>query len=57
MSVWNIDKTVEHTVNWYKNYLENNSLNSLDDLKTYIEDAHKLSLNWAKGSLWFVENN
>ena len=44
--VWSMDKTIEHTINWYKNYFENKALNSLSDLKEYAEDAKKMSLSW-----------
>src|SRR6218665_1461422 len=32
-SVWNMEKTVSRTVSWYKNYFENNCVNSQEDLE------------------------
>ncbi len=34
-----IDETLELTVNWYRNYYENNSLNSADDINYYMKKA------------------
>jgi CDP-glucose 4,6-dehydratase len=45
--VWNMDKTIEHTVNWYKKYFENNILSSLEDIEIYVNDAKDKSINWA----------
>lgn len=45
--VWNIDKTIEHTINWYKKYSENKTIESLEDIERYVNDAKQNSLSWA----------
>ena len=35
-SVWNWEKTVETTTNWYKNFYENNELNTIGNLNSFI---------------------
>lgn len=47
-SVWNIDKTIAYTVEWYKNYFDKNHINSENDIYTYINDARNLSLSWTQ---------
>ena len=34
---WNSEQTFEKTVNWYRTYYENNEVNSLDQLRSYIK--------------------
>ncbi len=46
--VWNIAKTVEITTNWYKNYYENNILNTKQDIENYVADARKQNVIWTK---------
>jgi CDP-glucose 4,6-dehydratase len=46
-AVWNITTTLEKTVNWYKAYYQNESLQSQDDLDAYISDAAAKGLPWA----------
>jgi len=47
-SIWNIDKTLENTVLWYKNFYNNDSISTLKDLYQYIERAKKYKLSWTK---------
>ncbi len=45
-SVWNIDTTIEKTINWYKEYYINGKVMSFSDLNDYISDAKKAELIW-----------
>lgn len=47
-NVWNHNDSIERTIKWYKNYTEEKGVSSKEDLKDYIHDAKKLSVNWAK---------
>lgn len=44
--VWNIEKTLEKTINWYKNYYQHQTINSINDLNEYIECARQADLIW-----------
>lgn len=46
--VWNTESAIENTVLWYKNYYENNTLNTEADLRNYITKAKELNYVWAK---------
>lgn len=46
-AVWGIDKTISKTINWYKEYYENNQVLSLIDLKEYVSDAKAANILWA----------
>ena len=45
--VWGMDKTLKNTVEWYKNFYEKNQVSTPLDLKTYVNDARELGLDWA----------
>lgn len=45
--VWNTETAVRRTVRWYRDYYENGSIATLDDLECYCEDARKAGLEWA----------
>jgi CDP-glucose 4,6-dehydratase len=45
--IWNLEKTVEHTANWYKLFLEKNLVNTHADLEDYIKDAKERKALWA----------
>jgi len=47
-AVWDMDKSIEQTINWYKNYYSNNHANSLSDLYEYIKDAKNKNIEWTK---------
>ena len=47
-SVWNNSTTIEKTVNWYKNFYENNKILTSQDLMVYILDAKEKGISWAK---------
>ena len=44
--VWDIDTTLEKTIGWYKEYYQNNKVNSQEDLKEYILKAQQLNIIW-----------
>lgn len=45
--VWNFIKTVEHTINWYKEFYENGSVKTNETLMNYITDAQSKSIQWS----------
>lgn len=45
--VWESETTFEKTVLWYKNFYENNTINTINDLKQYIDDAKTKRIEWA----------
>jgi len=47
-STWDSHMTFEKTVTWYKNYYENNFINTKENLAAYIKDAKKKSIAWSK---------
>jgi len=46
-AVWGIDKTIDKTINWYKEYYENNKVLSRSDLTEYVLDAKSANISWA----------
>ena len=44
--IWNINKTIERTTNWYKNYYQKNVISSVKDLELYISDARNKNTPW-----------
>jgi CDP-glucose 4,6-dehydratase len=44
--VWNMNKAIERITNWYKNYYQNNVVNSVKDLELYISDARSKNAPW-----------
>ena len=47
-SVWNNSTTIEKTVNWYKNFYENNKVLTSENLMNYILDAKEKGVSWTK---------
>lgn len=47
-SVWNNSTTIKKTVNWYKNFYENNKVLTSQDLMNYILDAKEKGVSWTK---------
>ena len=45
--VWNTEHTVRRTVRWYRDFYENNSVDTSADLESYCSDARKAGLEWA----------
>ncbi len=46
--IWDIEKTIEKTINWYKNFYEKNDILTQQDLEEYIKDAIKTGAVWVK---------
>lgn len=44
--VWNTDKAIEITINWYKQYYKSGKLCTDEDIKEYIKKAKALNLTW-----------
>ena len=47
-SVWSNSATIEKTVNWYKNFYENNKVLTSENLMNYILDAKEKGVSWTK---------
>ena len=45
--VWEIDLTVNNTIDWYKNYYEKKIVKTDDQIVNFIQDAQKNKLSWA----------
>jgi CDP-glucose 4,6-dehydratase len=45
--VWNLQKTIHHTANWYRQLLEVGEVSSADELAAYVADAVDSGLGWA----------
>lgn len=46
--VWNLDKTFEKTINWYKSYYEEQAINTEKDLKEYVNNAINQNVIWTR---------
>ena len=46
--IWDINKTLQKTINWYKTFYEKKEILTNSDLQSYIEDAEKLGVEWIK---------
>ena len=44
--VWNLEQTVNHTLQWYKSYLEKQDVRSHEDLRMYVADATLQKKSW-----------
>ena len=44
--VWDLNKTISKTMNWYKSFYEDNYIQTKNDLLSYIEDAKSKSIIW-----------
>lgn len=47
-SVWGVEETFEKTINWYKQFYENGTINTESDLKEFITSAKNKNLIWTK---------
>jgi CDP-glucose 4,6-dehydratase len=46
--VWNVENAIEETITWYKNYYtKNGQVDSLSNLKKYVESAKSQGIVWA----------
>jgi len=46
-SIWDNNKTMQKTVEWYKSFYEKNDIISKNDLNAYISDAKNKGATWA----------
>ncbi len=46
--VWDIEQTIFHTVEWYKQFIENNKSIEKQQLNEYVLDARKKNMKWAQ---------
>jgi len=47
-SVWNFSQTLKKTIEWYKAFYQTKSINTMDDLISYINDAQKKGVVWTR---------
>lgn len=47
-SVWDGNRAFEATINWYKAFYEENKVQSLQDLNSYIADAISQQISWTQ---------
>tara|TARA_X000001036_G_scaffold429861_1_gene461687 strand:- start:214 stop:1356 length:1143 start_codon:yes stop_codon:yes gene_type:complete len=45
--VWDIKKTIHHTIEWYRKYLEENRVITEEQIENYITDAKENNCIWA----------
>lgn len=45
--VWGFKKSVEKTINWYRDFYEKNTCSSESDLNAYLNDAVNMQREWA----------
>ena len=46
--VWNAEKALSETIEWYKSFYENNKIESFNNLKDFIEDSS------SQGEIWTI---
>ncbi|MBN4051218.1 CDP-glucose 4,6-dehydratase [bacterium AH-315-M05] len=44
--VWDIDKTIKKTVEWYDEYITAKKISSNEDIVNYVNDAKAMKLSW-----------
>ena len=45
--VWGIDTTIEKTIAWYMDHYNKNEINTVADIKSFVESAKELNTPWA----------
>ena len=45
-SIWNFSLTLKKTIEWYKTFYQTESINTMDNLNSYIHDAKKKRIVW-----------
>ncbi|NLD99554.1 MAG: CDP-glucose 4,6-dehydratase, partial [Fibrobacter sp.] len=48
LPVWNTDTAIDKTVNWYRDFYHNNTINTGRDLDSYIDEAVKAGVIWTR---------
>jgi len=46
--VWDLEKTLAMTTNWYREFYEKSMVFTHDDIQNYVIDANNLALSWVK---------
>ena len=46
--VWAINKTLQKTIGWYKDFYQNGHINTEKDISDYVNAANKLEIEWAQ---------
>ncbi|MFZ4543841.1 MAG: CDP-glucose 4,6-dehydratase [Saprospiraceae bacterium] len=47
---WDIEKTIDKTISWYKDFYSSQQVNSKNDLIAYVSDASKNKLIWTQNA-------
>lgn len=47
-SIWNTQQAIERTILWYKDYYDNNTIDTVNDLSAYIQAAISTHAPWSK---------
>lgn len=47
-TVWEFNKTIKHTIDWYKAYYANGVIHTDKDISTYIDDAKEKNIIWTR---------
>ncbi|MDG2354525.1 MAG: CDP-glucose 4,6-dehydratase [Paracoccaceae bacterium] len=45
--IWDIKRTVQHTIKWYRTYLEKNLVITTEQIRNYVSEAKENNLSWA----------
>ncbi len=45
--VWGIDRTLEKTIGWYRDYYNSGKVETENDIADYVKDAFKSNISWA----------
>ncbi|PLX02079.1 MAG: CDP-glucose 4,6-dehydratase [Marinilabiliales bacterium] len=45
--VWGIDRTLEKTIGWYRDYYNSGKVETEKDIADYVKDAFKSNISWA----------
>lgn len=46
--IWDMNETISKTINWYKDYYQENKCNTTQDIEDYIEAAKEANSTWIK---------
>lgn len=45
---WNLQQTIQHTMNWYKSYHENNQVLTINQIDAFVKDASQNKSLWTQ---------
>lgn len=47
-NVWDLEKTIMRTTDWYRNFYEQDIISTYEDINSYVAEAKKLGLVWVR---------